>query len=239
MANKGLIKSSLVKKYWMAGTGLFLCIFLIGHLIGNLQLLVSGMEGKLMFNEYALFMTSNPIVKILSYLTYASILFHAIDGIVLTVQNKKARPVKYVHNKPEANSKWASRNMALLGVIVLAFIAGHMANFWYVMHFDTAIPMMLNDADGNLLEIPLKDLHEVVMSFFNPEINSLAALALAFYVLSMVGISFHLSHGFQSAFQSMGLNHPKYTPIIKKTGAAFSIIVPAAFAIIPLYIFFA
>ena len=91
MAKSALLKSSLAKKYWMALTGLFLCLFLVGHLIGNLQLIYSD---ALHFNQYALFMTTNPAVKVLSYLTYASIIFHAIDGIVLTVQNQKARPVK-------------------------------------------------------------------------------------------------------------------------------------------------
>ena len=89
MAKSALLKSSIAKKYWVALTGLFLCLFLAGHLAGNLQLLVP--NNALNFNQYALFMTSNPAVKLLSYLTYISILFHAIDGIALTIQNKKAK----------------------------------------------------------------------------------------------------------------------------------------------------
>ena len=112
MAKSALLKSSLAKKYWMALTGLFLCLFLSGHLAGNLQLLVP--DNALNFNKYALFMTSNPAVKILSYLTYISILFHAIDGIMLAFQNKAARPIGYAKNNPSANSPWASRNMAVL-----------------------------------------------------------------------------------------------------------------------------
>ena len=96
MAKSAFLKSSIAKKYWMALTGLFLCLFLVGHLIGNLQLIYAD---ALQFNQYALFMTTNPAIKIASYLTYFSILFHAIDGIVLTIQNQKARPVKYVMNK--------------------------------------------------------------------------------------------------------------------------------------------
>ena len=80
-------------------------------------------------------MTTNPLVKVLSYLTYFSILFHAVDGILLVVQNKKARPVEYAYNKPSANSTWASRNMGLLGAVVLFFIIVHMRSFWYEMHF--------------------------------------------------------------------------------------------------------
>ena len=141
MAKSALLKSSLAKKYWMALTGLFLCLFLTGHLLGNLQLLSTGEDAALHFNQYALFMTTNPAVKILSYLTYISILFHAIDGIFLAVQNQKARPVKYAMNKPQKNTIWASRNMAVLGTVILVFIVSHMVTFWAVMHFDEKMPL--------------------------------------------------------------------------------------------------
>lgn len=132
MAKSALLKSSLAKKYWMAFTGLFLCLFLVGHLIGNLQLIYGT---SLQFNQYALFMTTNPLIKVMSYVTYLSIIFHAIDGIVLTVQNKKARPIGYAKENAAANTKWASRNMAVLGTLILVFIATHMMNFWAKMHF--------------------------------------------------------------------------------------------------------
>lgn len=141
MAKSALLKSSLAKKYWMALTGLFLCLFLTGHLLGNLQLLSTGENAALHFNQYALFMTTNPAVKLLSYLTYISIIFHAIDGILLTVQNKKARPVNYVMNKPGKNTIWASRNMAVLGTVILVFIVTHMVSFWGRMHFDKNMPL--------------------------------------------------------------------------------------------------
>lgn len=141
MAKSALLKSSLAKKYWMALTGLFLCLFLVGHLIGNLQLLSSSENAALHFNQYALFMTTNPAIKLLSYLTYISIIFHAIDGILLTVQNKKARPVSYVMNNPSKNTIWASRNMAVLGTVILVFIVTHMVTFWGKMHFDKAMPL--------------------------------------------------------------------------------------------------
>ncbi|KGO91809.1 succinate dehydrogenase cytochrome b subunit [Flavobacterium subsaxonicum] len=151
MAKSALLKSSLAKKYWMALTGLFLCLFLVGHLIGNLQLIFAD---ALAFNLYALFMTTNPAVKILSYVTYISILFHAIDGIILTVQNQKARPVKYVMNNPGKNTIWASRNMAVLGTIILVFIITHMVNFWAVMHFKKDMPLQTKVVpyNGNLME---------------------------------------------------------------------------------------
>lgn len=131
MSKSVLLKSSLAKKYWMALTGLFLCLFLVGHLAGNLQLLKAGEEGRRAFNEYAYFMAHNPMVKLLSYLTYISIIFHVIDGFLLFAQNRKARPVKYAHTRPQENSSFASRNMALLGTLILVFIVTHMQNFWY------------------------------------------------------------------------------------------------------------
>ena len=154
MSKSVLIKSSLAKKYWMAGTGLFLCLFLVGHLLGNLQLLLPSETASDSFNLYAQFMTTNPVVKILSYITYFSILFHAIDGILLVVQNKKARPVQYAYNKPSANSNWASRNMGLLGTVLLLFLIIHMRSFWYEMHFGE-VPKVLIDGEN------VKDLYSI------------------------------------------------------------------------------
>lgn len=273
MAKSALLKSSLAKKYWMALTGLFLCLFLIGHLIGNLQLIYGT---SLQFNQYALFMTTNPLIKVMSYLTYISILFHAIDGIVLTIQNRKARPIAYAKENPGANTKWASRNMAVLGTLILVFIASHMTHFWAKMHFDDKMPLQTSVIDSEYGEQKLyhtttgsfigvsqvetgqvviknrteffdaaadlkiaegyKDLYKITVDFFQNEKSGL--WFTLFYVLSMAVLGFHLYHGFGSAFQSLGLNHQKYNGIIRKTGVAFSIIVPLLFAIIPIYIRF-
>lgn len=267
MSKSVLIKSSLAKKYWMALTGLFLCLFLLGHLLGNLQLFMTDEAGRLQFNQYAYFMTTNPAVKILSYVTYISILFHAIDGFLLTIQNRKARPQQYAHTQRSANSKWYSRNMAILGTIILVFISTHMVHFWAKMHF-SEMPLHTMDANGTEVYfttaenfIPVvsvvvengneliepnsqlkvgtayKDLHTIVMNFFSPKENNLAIAMVILYVLSMFALSFHLMHGFQSAFQSLGANHKSYMPLIKKLGYAFAIVVPLAFAAIPLYLF--
>ncbi|MFK6999534.1 succinate dehydrogenase cytochrome b subunit [Flavobacterium oreochromis] len=274
MAKSALLKSSIAKKYWMALTGLFLCLFLAGHLAGNLQLIFGD---ALQFNQYALFMTTNPAVKILSYLTYFSILFHAVDGIMLTIQNKKARPVAYAMSSPQNSSSLASRNMAVLGTLILVFIVTHMVNFWAKMHFsqmplqtitveqmgqkaDYIIgtqPGQFYPADKMLLEQQgmeikngkdiynkianikvgegYKDLHKITIEFFkNP---SFGLVATILYVLAMGVLAFHLLHGFQSAFQSLGINNG-FTPAIKTFGKLFAIIVPLLFAIIPLYIHF-
>ncbi|OGS71188.1 MAG: succinate dehydrogenase [Flavobacteria bacterium RIFCSPLOWO2_12_FULL_31_7] len=297
MAKSAFLKSSIAKKYWMALTGLFLCLFLVGHLLGNLQLFMSGYEGALQFNKYAYFMTTNPAVKLLSYVTYLSILFHAIDGIYLAIQNKKARPIAYAMNNPSKNSSSASRNMAVLGTMILIFIATHMINFWAKMKFGTAMPlfvkeivdqtsgtkqyMLIASAESPQQNVPVqspvfnnevlkqqskgelfidgskiinkknnevlfegyKDLHKLTISFFKSKgklfnvIPNEGLFFTLFYVFSMVVLGFHLWHGFQSAFQSLGING-KFTPAIKFFGKAFSVVVATLFAIIPLYIHF-
>jgi succinate dehydrogenase / fumarate reductase cytochrome b subunit len=276
MAKSALLKSSLAKKYWMALTGLFLCLFLAGHLAGNLQLIFSDASH---FNQYALFMTSNPAVKILSYLTYISILFHAVDGFLLTYQNAKARPIGYAKTNPGANSSFSSRNMAVLGTLILVFIVTHMVNFWAVMHFDEKMPLqtVVVENMGQKMEYYIttdmgkffpkdtmqlqqagieirnrteffnkqanvkmgegyKDLHKITVAFFKDAKFGLIATLL--YVLAMIVLSFHLLHGFSSAFQSLGANNPKYNGLIKGFGKGFAIIVPLLFAAIPLYIHF-
>lgn len=203
----------------MSLTGLFLCSFLIVHLSGNFQLLKG--DNGLQFNEYAKFMTTFPLIKALSYGLYAGFLLHIIDGLVLAYQNKKARPVSYGYSKPGSSSSWASRNMAVLGTIILVFLIVHLRNFWYEMHFGS-IPM---DSAGN------KDLYSVVSAAFSQW------WYVALYVVAMAAVAYHLLHGFQSAFQTLGLNHQKYTPAIKAIGYVFSIAVPLGFASIPIIMF--
>ncbi len=220
MSASALATRSIAKKVFTALTGLFLVIFLLGHLAGNLQLFIQGDAGKFAFNEYAQFMTTNPAVKVLSYVTYFSILFHAFMGIYLTVQNRKARPIGYAKENAGANSSWMSRYMAPLGVLILVFLVIHLRAFWYEMHFGD-VPL---DANG------LKDLHAVVYEAFS------TPWYVAIYVFSMLVLAFHLAHGFESGFQSIGANHPKYTPLIHKAGLGLSIVVPLLFAAIPVYI---
>ena len=293
MSKSAILSSSIAKKFWMALTGLFLCLFLIGHLIGNLQLIMyTGAEGKSVFNEYAYFMTHNPAVKILSYLTYFSILFHAIDGFLLAYQNSKARKKKYAYSKPNENSTWASRHMALLGSLILIFIVTHMVNFWAAMHYDETLPLhTVTVEDPNTGEkqklyltrtgdyMPVsafeagpngenaqmeirnktefyfsrenlhsgggyKDLHSLTMAFFGHDkseigrpANPYALYATILYVLAMIVLAFHLWQGFASAFQSLGIRIKKYRTLIEGSGKIFAIVVPAAFAIIPIVIY--
>ena len=221
MASSSLLGSSLAKKYWMALTGLFLCTFLIAHLAGNLVLFNLSQEGMIAFNEYAEFMTTFPPIKIVSYVLYASIIFHAVDGLYLAYQNKKARPVKYAYSKPGANSTWYSRQMAVLGTLLLIFLVIHMRSFWYEMHFGE-IGRDINDR---------KDLWTVTVTAFDQ------LWYVLFYVFSMAALGFHLLHGFRSGFQSLGLNHPRYNKAINAFSYVFGVFIPLLFAAIPLWIY--
>ena len=208
----------------MAATGLFLCTFLVGHLLGNLQLFVTGEEGRDAFNAYGLFMTTFPVVKVLSYVTYISILLHAVDGIILARQNKAARPVGYVKERQSVNASWASRKMALLGTLTLFFIIVHMRSFWYEMHFGSV-------ATYTVEGVEYKDLWTITVAAFENWWYT------GFYVLALLGLAFHLSHGFQSSFQTLGINHKRYTPIIKTAGTAFAWLIPAGFIAVALFLF--
>ena len=231
MAQNGILQSSLAKKYAMAATGLFLCLFLAGHLAGNLQLFTAASDNGVKFNEYAKFMTTFPAVKILSYLTYFAVLFHLADGIVLSIQNRKARPVRYAMERASTNAGWSSRNMMILGTIVLVFLVTHMQNFWWQMHFGS-VPMQTLE-DGT----QIKDLYKIVAAFFHPE-NGLALPAIGLYLLGQFALGFHLWHGFSSGFQSMGLRHPRFTSIVGGLGKAFSVVVPVLFSAIVVFLYF-
>jgi len=219
------LTSSLGKKLIMSLTGLFLILFLVVHLAGNLQLLYN--DGGAAFNAYAYFMTHNPLIKTISYGLYAFILIHAVQGWLLWRQNQVARGSERYAVKVTRTVKtsgFASKNMGWLGTIIFVFIAIHMYQFWLQMKLDR---LSYVTVDGK----EVKDLYEpVVYAFTNPGF-------VIFYVASMLVIAFHLWHGFQSAFQTLGVNHRKYTPAIKFVGKVYSVLIPLGFATIPVYMF--
>jgi succinate dehydrogenase / fumarate reductase, cytochrome b subunit len=216
-----LLSSTLGRKLLMALTGLFLILFLVVHLIGNLQLL-KGDEGQA-FNVYAHFMTSNPLIKVISYVNYILILVHIIWAILLTSRNRAARgPQGYAVSNN--NSHWTSRNMGILGTFIALFLIIHLRGFWYEMHWGGI-------ATANYEGVDYKNLYAVVDAAYSQW------WYVAIYVVSMLLLAFHLFHGFGSAFQTLGLNHVKYNPVIRVVGIAFAIIVPALFALIPIVMF--
>lgn len=207
----------------MALTGLFLILFLVVHLAGNLQLLFDD-EGRA-FNIYATGMANNLFIRVVSIGNFIFIAIHVIDGIILTIKNRAARKVRYHVATKDTKSSWASRNMALLGMITLVFILAHLQGFWYQFKFGKSITMATYDG------VAYKNVYEIVQAVFTEPIYA------GFYVVCMLFLAFHLSHGFKSAFQSLGLNHKKYTPFISKLGLVYSILVPLGFASIPICMF--
>ncbi len=252
---KQTFNSSIGKKLIMALTGLFLCTFLIVHLAGNLQLFQHD-EGYA-FNVYANFLTHFPPIEVVAYILYACIIIHALYALILTIQNRKARPVKYAVTTQSPTS-WGSKNMGLLGSILLLFIVIHMGDFWYKYKFTNTVGFKeyrtniltnkrtVSDfkpqdpsfehsltTENDVEIVRVKDLHTKVSESFK------VWWYVVIYVIAMGALSFHLLHGFQSAFRTMGWTHRKYTPIVEFIGAwFFAVIIPLGFAAMPVVYFF-
>lgn len=206
----------------MALTGLFLSVFLVIHLAGNLQLLLPAEQAQEQYNLYSALLSHNILIKIISYVLYASIIAHAIYALVLTLKARKAKgPQGYAYDKRDSVSPWYARNMGVLGALLLAFIVIHMRNFWYEYKF-TEMPL---DAAGQ------KDLYTIVAVAYQE------LWYVALYVVSMLVLGFHLLHGFHSAFQSLGLYHSKYNRWIKWAGRGYTLAITAGFILIPIYMY--
>ena len=251
---KQTFNSSLGKKLIMALTGLFLCTFLIVHVGGNLLLFKN--DQGFAFNSYANFLTHFPPIEVVAYLLYLAIVVHAVYALVLTVRNRRARPVGYaVQTKSPAS--WSSKNMGLLGSILLLFIVIHMGDFWFTYKYNNILGFKEYRTDlatnlttvsdykpetpdfersisteNNVEIVRVKDLHAPISSSFSH------LWYVAFYVLAMGAVSFHLLHGFQSAFHTLGWVHRKYKPIIYFFGTwLFAVIIPLLFAAMPVVYF--
>ncbi len=255
-----MFSSTIGQKFIMALTGLFLCTFLIVHMIGNLQLFKA--DYGLAFNTYAVFMTTNPLIKFVSYGLYAFILLHAVKGFLLLRKNNSARPVKYAVQNGTANSHWTSRSMGILGTMLLVFIVAHMSDFWFEYKFghvpytNYSVNLATGEVQARALDASYVQFNKIEESITTTEAGQFKTVnvkdlykevaegfkswwLVAFYVIAMVAVAFHLYHGFKSAFQSLGLNHPKYNGLIQFIGLwVFSILIPAGFAAMPLYFFF-
>ncbi len=222
----GFLTSSIGRKLLMALTGLFLILFLAVHLAGNLQLLHD--DGGIAFNTYANFMAHNPLIQFVSKGNFFFILLHAILGIALWSKNRAARGTQgYAVTKTRATqtSPGLAKFMWAFGIVIFVFLIVHLVQFWAMMHYgEIGYGIDFVNIDGK----EVRNLYTLVEATFTN------AGFVLFYVVCMVVIALHLWHGFQSAFQSMGLNHPKYTPVIKFVGAAYSVLVPLGFAVIPI-----
>lgn len=212
-----VLGSSIARKFAMALSGLFLLIFLLQHLTINSLSVISPDT----FNSVSHFMGTNPFVQFLLQPILAfGVFFHLIMGMVLENKNRNSRPVKYAHSKPETNTTWMSRNMIFTGIMIFLFLALHFYDFWFPELKLKFIDGVWNIEDRYFVELQHK--------FHNP-------IRVSIYVLAFVALALHLMHGFQSAFQSVGFNHTRYTPIIKKLSTIYAIVVPLGFIFIALF----
>jgi succinate dehydrogenase / fumarate reductase cytochrome b subunit len=213
--------STLSRKILLCLTGLFLSFFLLIHFLGNLQLFLPEDQAHLQFNAYSHFLSGNIAIKVVSYILYTSIVVHAVDGLIITLRNQR-RGAKYQYEKRGRASKWYSRNMGILGTLILIFLVIHFQNFWYVYKFGD-MPL---DQDGN------KDLYVLVTTVFREW------WYVVIYVLSMAALCYHMIHGLYSATRTLGLFHPKFVKWFKVAGVAYSIMISVGFAMMPVYIYF-
>jgi succinate dehydrogenase / fumarate reductase cytochrome b subunit len=211
----GLLSSSIARKVAMSLSALFLIIFLIIHLSVNLTSLFS----ENLFNELSHFMGTNPLIQFaMQPVLIFGVVFHFIMGFILELRNKRARNVKYAKFNGAASSTWMSRNMVLTGAVILAFLVLHFGDFW--------VPEISHKYIHSLPEDPTRYFHELQEKF-------VPIWRVAAYVVAFVLLGFHLAHGFQSAFQSIGFNN-KYTKCVKTLGIVYSIIIPLGFIIVAL-----
>ena len=203
--------STIGKKAVMAVSGLILFGFLIAHMLGNLQFFL----GKPIMNHYAETLHANPpLLWTVRIVLLISVILHIWSSVDLAVLKRQARPVGYV-KRGNVQASLASRTMMWSGPIILAFVVFH------------------------LLHLTTGTLHPqfVPLNAYDNLINGLRVVPVAlFYIVSMILVGMHLSHGVWSMFQSVGFSHPKYTPLIKTFAAVFSWLLIAGFISIPIAI---
>lgn len=204
-----MIASSIGKKLIMAITGLFFCLFLFIHIIDNMMIY----KGKTAFDAYIKALHSFPLliaVTEIGLIIFASL--HIGFGLVLFYENWKARPINYNIKKWAGGKTSSSALMPYTGLYILIFVVVHLINFRLASHAGKSIYDMLSTA------------------FSNP-------VYVVYYTFTMIVVALHVRHGFWSAFQSLGLNHPKYMPFIEKIGVVFAVIVAISMGCVPIYFY--
>lgn len=203
--------SSIGQKFVMALTGIFLIVFLVIHLAGNMMIF----GGPDAFNGYVGILEHiKPLIRVIEIVLALIFFLHIFNGISLWYSNKQARPVDYKINAASKNSSFFSRTMIYTGSITFIFLVVHLQTIWYKFNF--------SNSDN-------QEMYEMVVGLFGQTWYALM------YLVAMILLGFHLNHGFQSAFQTFGWKHTKYTPVIEKIGTAYAIIMAVGFGSIPVY----
>lgn len=215
----GLTQSTIGRKFLMALSAMFLLVFLLIHLSVNLLSIFS----EDAFNTASHFMGYNPLIQfVMQPVLVAGVIFHFVMGFVLEMKNKNARPVKYAVANNSGNSSWSSRNMIISGAVILAFLGLHMYDFWmHEMNYKYVEALSINETRyWEELHAKFADLWRVI-----------------FYAVSFILLGLHLSHGFQSSFQSIGARHPKYLKCVNTLGTWYSILIPLGFIVVAVFHF--
>jgi succinate dehydrogenase / fumarate reductase, cytochrome b subunit len=198
------------KKAVMAVTGVIMFGFVVGHMVGNLQVF----EGPEVFNNYAKVLRLFPIALWVVRLTLlASVALHITVTVQLALLSEKARPVSY-SKKESIASTYSSRTMYWSGPIILAFLIYHLLQFTLGV---TGVP---DYQEGNAYQ-------NVISGFQQPVVS-------IFYIIAMVLLCLHLRHGVWSALQTFGVSHPRYTPLLRLVATVFALVVAIGFISIPL-----
>jgi len=217
--------SSLTKKFIMALVGLFLAVFLIVHLGINLFLLPLTENHVEIFEIAVHFMSTNPLIKIFEVVLFGGFLIHIVFGLILQIQNWMARPVRY-KREGFSHISFFSKYMIHTAIIIFIFLVIHFINFYFVKLGFTEAP------EGPMVVANNHDFYHMAINLFSNTWYSVL------YIVLIIILGFHLNHAIQSAFQSLGINHSKYTPFIKAVGTIYSIVIPLGFIVIPVYFLF-
>jgi succinate dehydrogenase / fumarate reductase cytochrome b subunit len=219
MTFKQMFTSSVGKKLIMGFTGIFLILFLVVH--AGLNACIWAMDGGVMFNRAAHFMGDNVVPRILEVGLFFFIFLHIIQGYMLTVQNRSKRAVGYAVSYAKG-SKWYSRSMAVLGTILLMFFIIHWKHFWVPSRITGVEEMTLPNG------VQVHNLYAIMQETFQN------IWVVVFYTISCISLGYHLAHGFQSAFKTIGVHNKRYHALLSCLGYAFAVIIPLAFAMMPI-----
>lgn len=206
--------SSIGRKLIMSISGLFLIVFLTLHLFINLTSLIS----REAYEAACQFMDENIFIQIMVPVLALGFVIHILMGIVLTIQNRKARPIGYIV-KSKTQISWASKNMLALGLIVLGLLVLHLSHFW--------AKMQLQHFLGNEGENP----YDLVRTLFSN------GWYVAMYIIWIVALCYHITHGFWSMFQSMGVTNRKWIPRLQKIAIIYSHTIMVGYILIPVYFY--
>jgi succinate dehydrogenase / fumarate reductase, cytochrome b subunit len=218
----GIFSSSLGKKLIMSITGLFLMMFLLVHLTVNLMLLFG--DGKL-FNFAANFMATNPLIEVVEPVLAIGFIVHIIYASIITLLNRRTRPMGYAETNSNGVTSWASKNMYILGGTIFIFLVIHLTNFFWKIQFGEVATLSY---DNGLTQ--MADTYSLVSGLFITYwwYNLI-------YIAGALLLGFHLSHGFWSAFQTLGWNNKIWIKRLEVIAYIYAIIIATGFTIIPLY----